>query len=80
MGQIVAGGNDNRHHLAAVHAHASHHMAHHALARFFVIGTDIIMLHPLAYRGQNRIISLLGNKAAIGVDNIMRGGGIAAYL
>ena len=63
-----------------MHAHATHHMAHHALAGFFIIGADVIMLHPLAHRGEDSIVGFLGNQAAIGVDDVVGGGGVAANL
>lgn len=60
MRNVIAGGNDDRHHLAAMHAHASHNMAHESLACLFVISADVIMLHPGAYRFHNRIVRLFG--------------------
>ena len=77
---VIAGGNDNRHHLAAVHAHASHNMAHESLACLFVIGTDVIMLHPGAHCFHNCIVRLFGNHAGIRIYNAVCCRCIAAYL
>lgn len=80
MRNVIAGGNDNRHHLAAVHAHASHNMTHQSLACLFVISADVIMLHPGTHSFHNRIVRLFGNHAGIRIYNAVCCRCITAYM
>ena len=77
---VIAGGNDNRHHLAAVYANASHNMSHESLACLFVIGADVIMLHPGTHSFHNRVVRLFGNHAGIRIYDAVRCRRITAYM
>ena len=77
---VIARGNNNRHHFAAVYAHASHNMAHKSLACLFVIGADVIMLHPGAHCFHNCIVRLFGNHAGIRIYDAVCCRRITAYL
>ena len=80
MRNVIAGGNNNRHHLAAVHAHASHNMAHESPACLFIISADVIMLHPGAHGFHNRIVRFLGNHAGIRIYDAVCCRRITAYM